>query len=137
MFFHFTGSVIGVFLRALRMGTALATMVGSLALAADDFPIIGSYLRNRPCLGDGTDPKRLLVTIRPDEVTYRDGTCMLSDKRREGNVISVRATCKNRSGTILSGEITLTIRADNNLEMMDPEKSYTTVLFKCPQGEGP
>jgi hypothetical protein len=126
-----SGTIMRVFATILRIGWAMATMVGP-GLASDDFPIAGSYVQNRPCHGDGTDPKRLLVTISADQVTYRDGTCMLTDKRREENKISVRATCTNRSGTILSGEVTFTIRQDNNLEMVDSENTYATLLFRCP-----
>jgi len=125
-------AIMRVFATSLRIGCALVTMVASLGLAPDDFPIIGSYVQNRPCHGDGTDPKRLLVIISADEVTYRDGTCTLTDKRREGNKVWTRATCTSRSGTILSGEVTFTIRADNNLEMVDAENTYATVLFRCP-----
>jgi hypothetical protein len=124
-------AIMRVFATISRIGCAMATMVG-LGLAADDFSIIGSYVQNRPCHGDGTDPKRLLVTISADQVTYRDGTCMLTDKRGEGNKVSVRATCTNRSGTILSGEVTFTVREDNNLEMIDAENTYATLLFRCP-----
>ncbi len=118
--------------RIARTGTAIAAMIASHALAADDFPIIGTYVQNRPCHGDGTDPKPLLVTIGPDQIAYRGGTCMLTDKRRDANKISVRATCKNRSGTILSGDVTFTIRADDNLEMVDRDRNYTATLYKCP-----
>jgi hypothetical protein len=119
-------------IRISRIGTAIAAMIAGLAVAVDDFTIAGTYVQNRPCHGDGTDPRPLLVMISADQIIYRGGTCMLTDKRRDGNKISVRATCKIRSGTVLSGDVTLTIRADNNLEMVDPDKSYMTVLYKCP-----
>jgi hypothetical protein len=109
---------------------ALAAMVGNPTLA-DEFS--GTYVQNRPCHGDGTDPKPLIVKITPDEIDYRGGVCSLSDRRQDGNTISARATCKSKNGAILSGDITLTLRADKNLDMVDQDKSYTSVLNRCPE----
>jgi hypothetical protein len=110
---------------------ALAAMLGDSARASDEFS--GIYVQNKPCHGDGTDPKPLIVKITPDEIVYRGGVCSLSDRRQNGNMISVRATCKSKTGTILSGDITLTLRADKNLDMVDQDRNYTAVLNRCPE----
>jgi hypothetical protein len=115
-----------------RIAGATAAMMLSLAAGVDDFPIAGTYVQNRHCRGDGTDPAPLLVTIGADEIKYRGGTCLLSDKRRDGNNISVRAACRFRSGSVLLGDVTFKMRADHNLEMVEPERNYTTVLYRCP-----
>jgi hypothetical protein len=108
-------------------------VVGAAAQAADnDFPIAGTYLQNRPCQGDGTDPKPLLVTITPEEITYTGGVCTLSDTRQDGNKVNIRATCRGKSGKILVGNVTFTIRDDKNLDMVDQDHNYTAVLNKCP-----
>jgi hypothetical protein len=110
---------------------ALAAVMGNPALASDEFS--GTYVQNRPCHGDGTDPKPLIVKITPDEIDYRGGVCSLSDRRQDGNTISARATCKSKNGAILSGDITLTLRPDRNLDMVDQDKAYTSVLNRCPE----
>ena len=117
----------------VRIGLiALPLLLAAPAQAADDFPITGTYLQNRPCQGDGTDPKPLLVEITPEQITYTGGVCSLSDKHQEGNTVSVRASCKSRNGKILVGNVSFTIRADKNLDMVDQNHSYTAVLNKCP-----
>jgi hypothetical protein len=90
-------------------------------------------MQNRPCHGDGTDAKPLLVTIRGDGIEYRGGTCVMTDKRLDGNKLSTRVTCKGKTGTVLSGEISFTLRDDNNLQMIDQDKSYKAVLYRCPK----
>jgi hypothetical protein len=110
----------------------IAALVVATAVAAEEFSVAGTYVQKRACRGDGSDPQRLLVVIAADEIKYGGGTCMLTEKRVEGETLSARATCKFRSGRILSSNITLTRRADNNLEMVDPEGAYTTVLYRCP-----
>jgi hypothetical protein len=115
-----------------RIAGATAAMIVCLAPGIDDFPIVGTYVQNRRCRGDGTDPASLLVTILVDEIRYRGGTCLLSDKRRDGDRILVRAACRFRSGSILSGDVTFRMRADRNVEMLDPERNHTTVLYRCP-----
>ncbi len=116
------------------LAVLLALPMSTVAFAGDDFPIAGTYMQNRPCKGDGTDAKALLVTIRPDVIEYHGGTCTLTDVRRDGNKISMRATCKGRSsGTVLSGDISFTIREDQSLEMVDQDKNYHTILYRCPR----
>jgi hypothetical protein len=112
---------------------ALAALVSSAALAVEGLQITGTYMQNRPCHGDGTDAKPLLVTIGEDAIEYRGGTCTLTDKQQDGNKVSMRATCKSRTGTVLSGDISFTLRDDKSLEMIDQDKAYRTVLNRCPQ----
>jgi hypothetical protein len=116
----------------LRLVGLLAAVMACGTAAAEDVSITGRYVQKRACRGDGNDPERLLVIIGADEIKYGGGTCLLTDKHPDGDKLSARATCKFRSGRILSGNITLTKRADNNLDMVDPEGTYATVLYRCP-----
>jgi hypothetical protein len=111
---------------------AAAAIASNRGVAAEEFAIAGTYVQKRVCRGDGSDPKRLVVVIATDEIKYGGGTCMLTEKHVEGETLSARATCKFRSGRILSSNITLTKRADNNVEMVDPEGAYNAVLYRCP-----
>jgi len=118
-----------------RVGLAalLTAAASSVALAGDDFPIEGTYMQNRACKGDGTDAKPLMVTIRGDEIQYRGGTCVMTDRRVDGKKLSVRVTCKSRAGSVLSGEISFTLRDDNNVDMIDQDKNYRVTLYRCPK----
>ncbi len=122
-------------LTAVIVALAIAPSFGAAA-ALDEFPLSGTYMQNRPCHGDGTDAKPLLVTIREDGIAYRGGTCVMADKHLEGNKLSVRVTCTGRSGSVLSGEISFMRRDDNSLEMIAQDKNYRTVLNRCPNGTG-
>jgi hypothetical protein len=110
---------------------ALSALACNLAFAADE--ISGTYVKDKRCRGDGTDAKPLVVKITPDEISYYDGVCALSERRQDGSKISVRATCKTKKGKILSGDITFTLRADRNLDMVDQDKANTSVLNRCPE----
>jgi hypothetical protein len=111
----------------------LSALLSSVAFAVDTFPLDGTYMQNRRCHGDGTDAKPLLVTIHESDIRYHGGACVMADRRVEGNKLFVRVTCKGRSGAVLSGEISFTLREDNNLEMIDQDKNYRTVLYRCPK----
>jgi hypothetical protein len=128
-----TSTPVAAKLAIVLMGAAaLVACVGD-ARASDDFPLAGTFIQNKPCRGDGTDPRPFKVTITADEITHSGGVCSISDKRQDGNRISVRATCRNRSGKVLSGEVTFTIRDEKTVDMIDQDKNYTAVLNRCPR----
>lgn len=102
-------------------------------VAAASYRLEGSYLQGKECRGDVRDPKPLKVTITPNEITYSGGTCTVSDRRENDKVIIVRAACKQRSGTVLAGDVTFTFRNDNEIEMVNKDQNYTAVLHRCPK----
>jgi hypothetical protein len=101
--------------------------------AAASYQLEGNYLQGKECRGDVRDPKPLKVTITPTEITYSGGTCTVSDRRENDKVIIVRAACKQRSGTVLAGDVTFTFRNDNEIEMVNKDQNYTAVLHRCPK----
>jgi len=113
---------------------ALATMIGcaSGTQAADELSLEGTYMQNKPCKGDGTDVKALLVTITPQEIVYGGGTCAISDRRQEGEKVTLRATCKTRAGKVMAGDISFAVRDDKTLQMTDQDRNYNAVLNRCP-----
>lgn len=114
----------------------LAAVLGlsGLARAADEPSLDGTYMQNKPCKGDGTDLKALLVTIKQQEIVYGGGTCALSDRRQEGDKITLRATCKTRAGKVMAGDISFNIKDENTLQMTDQDRNYNAVLNRCPVG---
>jgi hypothetical protein len=114
---------------------ALLVACGTAVAASDAtaYQLEGTYLQGKACRGDVRDPKPLKVTIAPDEITYSGGKCTVSDKRENDKVIIVRAACKQRSGTVLSGDVTFTFRNDNEIEMVNKDQNYSAVLYRCPK----
>jgi hypothetical protein len=111
------------------LSAALMANVGS---RAEELKIEGTYTQVRPCRGDGKDLKSLLVKITAEEITYSGGTCAISNKRQEGNRVVLRAACKGRSGTVLSGDIAIARRDATTLEIVDQDRNYAAVLNRCP-----
>jgi hypothetical protein len=114
---------------------ALLVACGAVIAVSDAvaYQLEGTYLQGKACRGDVRDPKPLKVTIAPDEITYSGGKCTVSDKRENDKVIIVRAACKQRSGTVLSGDVTFTFRNDNEIEMVNKDQNYSAVLYRCPK----
>jgi hypothetical protein len=114
---------------------ALLVACGAVVAASDAtaYQLEGTYLQGKACRGDVRDPKPLKVTIAPDEITYSGGKCTVSDKRENDKVIIVRAACKQRSGTVLAGDVTFTFRNDNEIEMVNKDQNYSAVLYRCPK----
>jgi hypothetical protein len=120
-------------MKVLPCGALLVVLAAVGTQPAIGFELEGNYLQGKECRGDLRDPKPLKVTIAPGEITYSGGNCTVSDKRESGKTITVRAACKQRSGTVLSGDVTFTIRNDNEIEMVNKDQNYTAVLHRCPK----
>ncbi len=97
------------------------------------FAIEGNYLRNQACEGDGSNNQPLLVKITPDQIFYVGGVCSIDERKQEGNVITMRVTCKFKSGSVLSSYINFTKKDDNTLDMAQLDGSYRAVLRRCPK----
>ena len=114
---------------------ALAVLAGVAfagSAASEPFPLTGTYMQGKACKGDGTDPRALLVTITDTEIQHRQGVCTIADKRVEGEKLTLNATCKMRSGNVMSGEVSFTLRDAQTLDMIDQDETYKTVLHRCP-----
>lgn len=106
---------------------------GSCQAAADEaFPIAGTYLENRVCKGDGSDPTDKRIKITATAIDSSFGLCTLSDKRRAGNKITAQITCKDPAGGALTSDISFTIRDDKTLDFADQYETYKATLYKCP-----
>lgn len=115
------------------LGLMAVLPVGAAAQAANDFPLAGTYMQNRVCRGDGKDPRAMKVTITNDDITYSGGVCSISDKRVQGGEVQLRATCKQRNGNVLSGDVKFTMNDGQTVEMIDQDKNYKAVLHRCPE----
>jgi hypothetical protein len=103
------------------------------AFPADEIQIEGTYRQEAPCVGDGSDPSLLMVTITPVDIKHGGGECTLSDKRYADKKLTVHATCKFPAGIVLGSDITFTLRDDNTVAIEDQDKTFSAVLYKCPR----
>jgi hypothetical protein len=118
--------------RILAPALALVAFAFTGALAEEPFPLTGTYVQGKACKGDGTDARALTVTITDTEIHHRQGVCTIADKRVEGDKLTLNATCKMRSGNVMSGDVTFTRRDAQTLDMVDQDETYKTVLHRCP-----
>jgi hypothetical protein len=121
-----------IVLAAVALLLALGTAVSGPARAEDPFPIVGTYLENRVCKGDGTDPADKRIKITANAIDSSFGLCTLQDKRRNGNKITVQITCKDPQGGALTSDISFTMRDPKTLDFADQFETYKTTLHKCP-----
>src|ERR1700728_86563 len=111
---------------------AIALLVGTgAAPAADDFALTGSYTQNVPCKGDGSDPSELKVNISPEEIDSHIGVCTFLGTKRDGRKITAHVECRFPSGPLM-GDVIFTMRPDNTVEFIDRDKTYSAVLYRCP-----
>jgi hypothetical protein len=101
------------------------------AIAGDDLSIIGTYVQDAACKGDGSDSKANLVRITNTEVHSRFGVCRFMNKHREGNALIAQMSCNGEAGNVLLGEVKFTVRPDNTIDVVDQDKTYRSTLYPC------
>jgi hypothetical protein len=108
-----------------------ALAVLSASAQAEEFPV-GTFTQKVACKGDGSDPKSALVKITPEQIESSFGVCTIMDKQRDGNQIRVQTSCKSTKGYVVDGDVLLTLRADNKIDIEDQDNNYKNVLSPCP-----
>lgn len=103
---------------------------GSIAIAADDFMLIGSYTENEPCTAESPAASR--ATISATEINSPMGLCKILDIKRDGDVFAVHVECSGPAGNQMLGNVTLTLRADHTIDVSDQDGVYKSVLHRCP-----
>jgi hypothetical protein len=109
----------------------VATGLSRAALAADDFPLAGSYTQNVTCKGDGSDPATAKVTISAQEIVSNVGVCSILDTKKDGDSYAEHVECKFPSGPLM-GNITFTPKPDHTVEFVDSNGTYKALLHRCP-----
>ncbi len=110
---------------------ALTASVGA-AVAEDDFPLTGNYTQNLPCKGDGSDPAKLQVKISAHEIDSKVGVCTILHTERDGKSVNAQLECQFAAGPML-GDVTFTMQPDGTVKMVDRDRNYRSVLYRCPQ----
>jgi len=120
-------------------GIAVAAIVAAFicgpVLAADDLSIVGVYMQNMACKGDGTDSFSKLVRITETDIHSSFGVCKFVKKQHEGNTLAAQMSCEGApGGNVLLGDVRFTVRDDKNIDVVDQDNTYRSVLYRCPPG---
>ncbi len=114
-----------------------AIFICGAALAADDVSIVGLYVQNMACKGDGSDPAAKMVRITETDIHSSFGVCKFVKKEHEGNTLAAQMSCEGGAGgNVLLGDVRFTVRDDKNIDVVDQDNTYRSVLYRCPQGPG-
>jgi hypothetical protein len=120
-------------LRVAAMAAIVAAVLCGPAIAAEDLSIVGTYVQNAACKGDGSDPAAKLVRITETDVHSSFGTCTFVKKEHDGHTLAAQMSCNGPGGNILLGDVRFTVRDDKNIDFVDQDNTYKSVLYKCPQ----
>ncbi len=120
-------------MHGVAVAAIAAAFVCGSAVAADDFSIVGVYVQNVACKGDGTDPAAKVVRITETDVLSSFGVCKFVKKQHEGNTLAAQMACDGPGGNILLGDVRFTVREDKNIDFVDQDNTYKSVLYRCPQ----
>jgi hypothetical protein len=99
---------------------------------ADELSIVGIYVQNAACKGDGTDPAGKVVRITETDVSSSFGTCKFVKKEHAGNTLAAQMSCDGPGGNVLLGDVRFTLRSDRNIDFVDQDNTYKSVLYRCP-----
>ena len=106
-------------------------LVNQPVLAEDDFPIVGTYLRDIACKGNGSDRPDLLVTITPKRIESPMGSCNILSRKRVGKAISAHVECKVPGDQLILGDVTFTVRDERTLDFEDQDHTSDATLHRC------
>jgi hypothetical protein len=99
--------------------------------AEDDFPIVGTYMRDIACKGNGSHRPDLLVTITHKRIESPMGSCNILSRKRVGQAISAHVECKVSGDQMILGDVTFTIRDDKTLDFEDQDHTSDATLYRC------
>jgi len=112
--------------------SAVLVMLSNSAWAEGDFPIEGVYTQNEVCRGDGSKQEFLRVKITSQDVSYAGGICSIDTRQQDADKVSMKVTCKFKSGSVLSSTISFTKKDNITLDMAQQGGTYKAVLHRCP-----
>jgi hypothetical protein len=116
--------------RALAVIAMTATVSTSIA-GEDDFPIVGTYMKDQVCKGNGVEHADLLVKISRARIESAMGLCAILNTRRDGRTFRVQVECKIPGDLTILGDVTFKQRDDNALDFDDQDHTSPAVLYKC------
>src|SRR6476619_8258598 len=82
---------------AILMLTVTDGWAGSNSLSPDSW-LLGEFVQNAPCKGDGTDPAELKARISTDQIESKIGVCKFLDAHPESDRFKAHALCQFPDG---------------------------------------
>ncbi len=120
-------------IRIAHGAAALAALLflNQPVLGEDDFPIVGTYMRDTACTGTGTHRSDLLVTITHKRIESPMGSCNILSRKRTGQAILAHVECKIPGDQLILGDVTFTIRDDKTVDFEDQDHTSDATLYRC------
>ena len=120
-------------IRIARGAPALVALllISEPILAEDDFPIVGIYMRDIACTGNGSQRPDLLVRITHKQIESPMGTCNILSRKRVGKAISAHVECKVPGDQLILGDVTFTVRDERTLDFEDQDHTSDATLHRC------
>jgi hypothetical protein len=109
--------------------TATDGWAGSNSLNPD-FWLLGEFVQNAPCKGDGTDPAELKARISTDQIESKIGVCKFLDAHPESDRLKAHALCQFPDGPFI-GDFTFTRKTNGTIDFVDRDGTYTAILYRC------
>jgi hypothetical protein len=117
--------------RAAAAALIALPLVNQQVLGNDDFPIIGTYMRDIACVGNGSHRPDLLVKITQQRIESPMGDCNILSRKRNGQAVSAHVECKIPGDQLILGDVTFTIRDDKTLDFEDQDHTSDATLYRC------
>ena len=114
---------------AILMLTVTDGWAGSNSLSPD-FWLLGEFVQNAPCKGDGTDPAELKARISTDQIESKIGVCKFLDAHPESDRLKAHALCQFPDGPVI-GDLTFTRKTNGTIDFVDRDGTYTAILYRC------
>jgi hypothetical protein len=114
---------------AILMLTVTDGWAGSNSLSPD-FWLLGEFVQNAPCKGDGTDPTELKARISTDQIESKIGVCKFLDAHPESDRLKAHALCQFPDGPVI-GDFTFTRKTNGTTDFVDRDGTYTAILYRC------
>jgi hypothetical protein len=116
-----------------RVSAIIGLLVATAAAAfgVEPFPLAGTYMRDAPCNGSGSDRPDLLVRIGKDQIESALGVCKIVNWKRDGKAIRAHMECKMAGDQVLLGEATFTVRSETTIDFEDQDHTSDATLHKC------
>ena len=120
-------------IRIARGAPALVALllISEPILAEDDFPIVGTYMRDIACTGNGSHRPDLLVKITHQQIASPMGVCNILSRKRVGRAISAHVECKVPGDQLILGDVTFTLRDEKTLDFEDQDHTSDATLHRC------
>jgi hypothetical protein len=120
-------------IRIARGAPALVALllISEPILAEDDFPIVGTYMRDIACTGNGSQRPDLLVKITQKQIESPMGVCNILSRKRVGKAISAHVECKVPGDQLILGDVTFTVRDERTLDFEDQDHTSDATLHRC------